>query len=224
MAATLGQRIQDLIGFDYTADAGNMLTEDEALETACAEVIDALPDSLLLRYAVTPLSLTSGSPTVSTDGLKVLRVIRKAGSSEVYRVCQEVDIEAFEEMKDTDSIYAPTSFSPIYTFDPASGTPTLKILPEITGTHEASVYYITYPVGADIDSGTGIDGLPNEVEHAIALKAAIYILQTKISDAVQDEEDEEELAMLSAQAQSLVGMYTSEIARLANIEGEEAKQ
>ena len=46
MAATMAQRIQDLIGFDYADNSIN--TEDEALETACAEVIDALPPSLLL--------------------------------------------------------------------------------------------------------------------------------------------------------------------------------
>ena len=224
MAATLAQRVKDLIGFDYTADAGDMMTEDEALETACAEVIDTLPDSYLLKYAVAPTSLTSGSPTVSTEGKRILRVIKKTSESAIYRVCQEVDISAFEEMKDTFSIYAPTNFSPVFTFDPTSGSTLLKILPELTGSHVASVYYISYPTGADIDAGASIDGLPNEVDHAIALKASLYILQTKISDAVQDEEDEEELSMLQVQAQSLAGMYAAELRRLAGIEGEEAQQ
>jgi hypothetical protein len=229
MAATLAHRIKDLIGFDYTADEANMLTEDEALETACAEIIDTLPDSLLLKYAVAPTAIDSTDPDTdfASEGKRIIRVIRKDSNS-IYRVCQEVDVDAFEEMKDTNSIYHPTRHSPIYTLDPVSGTTYLKILPTITGAadaaNSASVYYITYPTGASIDSGESIAGLPNEVDHAIALKASLYILQTLISDAVQDEEDEEELSMLQVQAQSLAGMYSAEMARLANIEGEEAQQ
>ena len=94
MAATLAQRIQDLIGFDYSSNSIN--SEDEALETACAEVIDLLPDSLLLKYAVAPTPITSSGPdaTFASEGKKVIRVIRKDGSS-INRVCEEVDIDDF---------------------------------------------------------------------------------------------------------------------------------
>jgi hypothetical protein len=218
MAATLAQRIQDLVGFDYASNSIN--SENEALETACAEVIDLLPDSLLLKYAVAPTAITSSSPdaTFASEGKKVIRVIRKDGSS-INRVCEEVDIDAFEEMKDTNSIYFPTAHSPIYTLDPDSGTTYLKIRPIPAGSGDrADVYFITYPVGAAIDSGNTIDGLPNEAEHAVALKASIYILQTIISDTVQDEEDDEMLAMLNNQLQSLAAMYQAELQRLVGIE------
>ena len=56
MAAKLSERIQDLVGFDYTSNSIN--TENEALEAACAEVIDTLPEELLLKYAVAPTDLT----------------------------------------------------------------------------------------------------------------------------------------------------------------------
>jgi|10_taG_2_1085330.scaffolds.fasta_scaffold27418_4 hypothetical protein len=216
MAATLAQRIQDLIGFDYSSNSIN--SEDEALETACAEVIDLLPDSLLLKYAVAPTPITSSGPdaTFASEGKKVIRVIRKDGSS-INRVCEEVDIDAFEDMKDTKSIYFPTAYSPIYTIDPGVGTPYLKIRPLINGGLTASVYYITYPKGK-ISGKDEIEGLPNEVEHAIALKASIYILQTMISDTVQDEEDDEILNMLNNQLQSLAAMYQAEIQRLVGIE------
>ena len=141
-------RVQDLIGFDYTADVADILTEGEALETACAEVIDALPDSYLLKHATKPVSLHSGNEDTGfpTSGRKVIRVIRKDASS-IKRVCQEVDIDAFEEMKDTDSIYNPTRHSPIYTFDATSGTTYLKVLPQLTGgagsINSADVFSIT---------------------------------------------------------------------------------
>ena len=218
MAATLAQRIQDLIGFDYADNSIN--TEDEALETACAEVIDALPPSLLLQYAVAPTSITASSPdsTFNAEGKKVIRVIRKDAQG-IYRVCEEVDIDAFEEMRDTNSIYAPTGHSPVFTLDPLTGTTYLKILPTISGTVTANVYYITYPIGSAIDDGATIAGLPNEVEHVIALKACIYIMQTKISDAIQDDEDDELLNMLSAQLQSLNGMFQAEMQRLTGQQG-----
>ena len=216
MAATLAQRVQDLIGFDYASNSIN--SESEALETACAEVIDLLPDSLLLKYAVPPTSISASSPdsTFESEGKKVIRVIRKDNTG-IFRVCEEVDVDAFEDMKDTESVYFPTGYSPVYTIDPQTGTSYLKIRPTINDTLTAKVYYITYPLDkiGDLDS---VDGLPNEAEHAIALKASIYILQTMISDTVQDEEDDEILSMLNNQLQSLAAMYQSEIQRLTGIE------
>ena len=221
MAATLAQRIQDLVGFDYASNSIN--TEDEALETACAEVIDMLPDSLLLKYAVAPTTIDSTGPDTdfASEGKKVLRVIRADGGG-VFRVCEEVSIDAFEDMKDANSLYTPTAHSPIFTLDPQSGTTYLKILPAITGGITAKVYNITYPIGASIDSGETIAGLPNEVEHAIALKASLYILQAIISDTVQDEEDDEMLAMLNNQLQSLTAMYGAEMQRLSGEKGEQS--
>jgi hypothetical protein len=227
--ARLVHRIKDLIGFDYTTDADDMLTENQALETACAEVIDALPESYLLKYAIKPTSLHSGNADTGfpSSGKRVIRVIRK-DSGNINRVCQEVDIDAFEDMKDTDSIYHPTRFSPIYTLDSTSGTTYLKVLPQLTGgagtINSADVFNVEYPAGSDLTSATSVNGLPNEAEHAVALKAAIYILQAKISDAVQDEEDDEMLSMLQTQLQSLMAMYTAELSRLIQIEPEEKQQ
>ena len=229
MAATLGQRIQDLVGFDYSSNTIN--TEDEAIETAAAEVLDALPISLLLKYAVAPTDLTSGSPTMSTEGKKILRVVRIEGSNDsaifIHRVCEKIDIDEYLSItQDTNSIYYPTAFSPIFTEDPESGTTVLKVFPALTGSSgdtvgTAKVWYITYPIGADEESLSATDGLPNEAEHAIALKASIYIIQTLISDAVQDDEDDEIQAMLNAQSQSLQAMYQAEMQRLTGDSGEQ---
>ena len=49
MAATFAQRIQDLVGFDYSSNSIN--TENEAIHTAYAEVVDMMPDSILIKYA-----------------------------------------------------------------------------------------------------------------------------------------------------------------------------
>ena len=224
MAATMAERIQDLIGFDYASNSIN--SEDEALETASAEVIDLAPTSLLLKYAVAPADLYTDNTTYAVEGKKILRVIRLDASG-VARVCEKVDIDTFKEITiGTDSIYLPTKHSPVWTEDPESGSPLLNVFPTPTaaGTdlaEAAKVYFITYPVGASTDSLSAIDGIPNELEHAIALRASTYILQTMISDAVQDDEDNEMQTMLNNQLQSIQGMYQAEMQRLTGEKGEQ---
>ena len=224
MPATLGQRIQDLIGFNYASNDIN--SEDEAIETAAAEVIDLLPVGLLLKYAVAPADLYTDNTTYAIEGKKILRVIR-FDSSTVARLCEKVDIDTFKEITvGSNSLYLPTKHSPVYTEDPESGTTLLNVFPTPTaaGTdlaEAAKVYYITYPIGSSTDSLSAIDGIPNELEHAIALKASMYILQTLISDAVQDDEDDEIQAMLNNQSQSLQAMYQAEMQRLTGDSGEQ---
>ena len=229
MPANLGQRIQDLVGFDYSSNTIN--TEDEALEAACAEVIDSLPDALLLKYAVAPTDLTSGSPTMDVRGKRVLRVSRIEGSNDtatfIHRPCEKLDIDEYlNNTVDENSIYLPTSHSPVYTEDPEAGTTALlRVFPAITGSsadtvNTAKVWYITYPTGA-FETNTAIDGIPNEAEHAIALKAAAHIVDTMISDKIQDDEDEEMLRMLQAQKQNLEATYQVEMGRLSGDKGEQ---
>ena len=228
MAATMAQRIQDLVGFDYTSNSIN--TENEALEAACAEVIDTLPEELLLKYAVAPTDLTSGSPTMDIRGKRILRVSRIEGSNDnsifIHRPCEKLTIDEYlYNTQDENSIYLPTSHSPVYTEDPESGTATLKIFPALTGSsadtvNTAKVWYITYPYG-DFDQNTALDGLPNEVEHAVALKASSHIIDTMISDKIQDDEDEEMLRMLQAQKQNLDATYQIEMGRLSGEKGEQ---
>tara|TARA_R100000664_G_C2731929_1_gene122252 strand:+ start:281 stop:970 length:690 start_codon:yes stop_codon:yes gene_type:complete len=221
MAVNLGQRIKDLVGFDF--ESNTMNTENEGIKTACAEVIDRLPSDYLLKYAVSPTTITTTNPdsTFDATGKRILRVLRADNSVaiySVYRICEYVDIDTFKELDDSDSIYAPTNHSPVYTIDSINSDYNyLKVLPTISsGTENALVYYIEYPSNIAMYTLESIDGLPHEVEHAIALKASIYILQVLISDTVQDEEDDEMLQMQQAQMQSLTSMYDIEMQRLTN--------
>ena len=225
--ATLAQRIQDLVGFDYSDNSIN--TEDEAIQTAFAEVIDLLPDSLLLKYAVAPKDLITGNDNMEIEGKKILRVIRFEGSPIVARVCEKVDIDTFKEITvDANSIYLPTNHSPVWTEDPATGVTKLEVFPRVTGTADAAesakVYFISY-LGdvADEDGTSNFNsfGIPHEADHAIALKASTYILQTMMSDTIQDDEDDEMLKMQQAQLASLEKMYQLEMQRLTGEKGEQ---
>ena len=217
--ATLGARIKDLIGFDYASN--DITTEDEALENACAEVIDSLPTEVLLRNAEAPSDLHTGGDTVFlSSGKKVLRVIRYDGA--IARSCSEIEFEDFLDWtNDTESLYFPTKFSPVYAIDPTDGTLKLKVFPTLTGASAgvdgtARVYAIPYPTGADLDTMADgkVSGVPKEAEHAIALKASMHILDTMISDKIQDDEDQEMMQMLQGQKQNLDQTYGIEMARL----------
>ena len=207
MPVSLKQRIQDLVGFDFTSNGIN--SEFEAIHQGFAEVIDEVDSSFLLKWCVAPIVLdTSPSPdgVFDAEGKKVLRVIRK-DSNGGYRDCTETDINSFlEESDDLDSLYYPTKFNPIYTIDHTNGTNGyLKIRPNPTDTEPAKIFYIPYL--AENDPGDASDwesvGIPNELEHAVALKASLYILLTMMSDKIQDDEDTEMLQMLQAQRQNL---------------------
>jgi hypothetical protein len=215
--ATLADRIQDLIGFDFNSNTTN--AEKETIESAYAEVIDLMPEEILLKHAEAPIDLTSGSPTLEVEGKKVIRVIRYDADS-VTRICEKSEIDDFKEAtaaNNASSIYRPTKFTPMYTFDPESGTTLLKVFPDITGgsgdaAETAKVYYVSYLDG-QYAFETSLPGLPKEVENAVAIKAATYLLSSYISDAIQEDEDAEMLQMLQAQMQVLQGMYQAEIGR-----------
>jgi hypothetical protein len=219
----LGDRIQDLIGTNFSANSWS--TENEAIRQACIEVIDSLSSSYLLKYSdVEAISTSSPDSTVTSTGKRVLRVLRADSgtvSEQTLRICEEVDEDVFEEMLDEDSIYAPTQHSPIYTRAGYIGE-YVKVRPLISeGLEYARVYTITYPTDENMYLLTSITGLPNEVEHLIALKSSILILHLMISDTIQDDEDEEELALLNTQLQLLTAMYQTELQRiLKNPEGE----
>ena len=222
MAATMAQRIQDLIGFDYSSNSIN--TENEALEVAFAEVIDSLSEEVLLKYAGAPVVFKGGTPSMNINVKKILRVLRY-DATPIARICEKLDIDEYLSMiVDTNSVYYPTKYSPVYTENPTSGTPKLEVFPAITGSADAAesakVYFVSYLTG-DIDGNSEFTGIPNEVEHAVALRASLIIMQTMISDTIQDDEDDEMLAMLTSQMGSLQQMYQVEMVRLSGEKGEQ---
>tara|TARA_R110000824_G_scaffold95302_5_gene229264 strand:- start:4783 stop:5709 length:927 start_codon:yes stop_codon:yes gene_type:complete len=60
---------------------------------------------------------------------------------------------------------------------------------------------------------TSIPGFPQELEQAVIFRAGLNIIQSYLSNAVQDDEDLEMQNMLTAQSQSLSVAYQQEIGR-----------
>ena len=204
-------RIEELIGSDYSTIASNSYID--LFNAAIAEVADMLPSELLLKYAVDPINLNNSTPTwTSVEGKKVLLVTRLDASGGFNRECRPVSIQDFEKAKDSNSIYLATKYSPVYTYATDAGSTALTLYPTPTATETAKVYYFGYP-STDKTAAVSIDGFPNEVEQAVVLKACINILQTYISEFVQEDEDSELQQMITAQMQTLTAQFQSEMAR-----------
>ena len=218
MAATIGNRITDLIGSDYSSIPAN--SKADLINAAINEIADMLPAELLLKYAVNPADLDESTPTWTTvEGKKVLLVTRLDDSSpRLARECRAVSIQDFEKAKDSASIYYATKHTPVYAYATDGGTTALTILPEPIANEDVKVYYFAY-LTSDQAGSTAITGFTAEAHQAVVLKASINILQSYISDFVQDEEDQEMQAMINGQIQSLGALYTVEINRFREPDG-----
>ena len=138
-------------------------------------------------------------------------------SPRLAQECKPVSIQDFEKSRDANSIYLATKHTPVYAYITDAGTTALTILPEPIAHEDVKVYYFAYS-GSDITGNSSIGGLPSEIFQAVVLKACINILQTYISDFVQDEEDSEMQNMLLGQTQTLKEQFQGEMARFTDKE------
>ena len=208
-------RITELIGSEYSTIASNSYID--LFNAAISEVADMVRPDLLVKYAVDPQEITDGNGWNDVEGKKILGVHRKDAAGGYYRECKHATIEDFERAKDSTSLYYATKYSPVFTYTTDGGTTVLDIVPDPTSDESVNIYYFAYPT-TDKTGATSIEGLPNELEQAVVLKACINILQAYISDFVQDEEDQEMLNMLNGQIQQLQAQFGGEMSRFTDQE------
>lgn len=213
---TIAQRITDLIGSDYSTNA---TYSGDLINAAINSVADLMSEDLLLKYSADPYNMTSSSGQAVED-VKLLKVTRiDANTNGIERECKFVDTVEFSEAGDSTSIYYATVYSPVYTLDNDTAATTLKILPAPSNDQAAKIWYFLYV--ADTANTEGVTQstlntsyfLPSTAIHAVVLKSCINILQSYISNQVQDEEDIELMQMIQAQLQGLQQDYTTEIQR-----------
>ena len=220
---TMSGRITDIIG-DYTDDAAY---EEDLINAAFNEVADMLPDNLLIKYGRTPGVLTSASEWLVEDR-KILKVTRiDADSSGVERDCKLLDRAQFASAKDANSLHYATALSPVYEFDTLNaGAASLNIFPVPTTPQKGYIWYFAYATNStnltDIDSAelNTVYYMPPGIIHAIVLKSCINLLQTYISNFVQDDEDIEMQQMLTAQLAGLTKDFQTEMQRFTGKQAE----
>ena len=200
-------RIQDLVGDDVT-------TVDGYKDLICSSfnaIADMIPnDSELWRHS----ELDESGSLEDSSGFKVIIVTRYDSTDSIERVAKEVPLDYLKRGEDPTSIYynAGNYKNPIFSFTPDGtfvGKPT-------GGTFK--IYYFEYLTGAGPDVTLVTDfadiRFPEEAAFLAILKSASNLIQPLISNAVQDEEDQELLALLTGQSNSIDRLITSETTRL----------
>ena len=106
--------------------------------------------------------------------------------------------------------------NPIYSFD-ATGALVVQPVP-LDATALAHVHFFKYLVDYDLTDSGEIDGsnfnFPEQALSLGILAASYSLLQAKVSQAVQDDEDGELLSLLQAQSASLERAIQGEAQRL----------
>ena len=223
-ASSIVTLAKNLVGDDFTTDVTNAVPE--ILEVAIRDTIDIVPENLLIKYSALSHSIddTNGftssiSANSSTQSTKNIRVLR--GQRDGFD-CKEIPYSYKRQSADGDSMFVATKFSPVWYIDNEATDPDVQILPEPSGTESARVDFIKYPHGnlasdyEDDPYTTVLNkiGLPLEAINLLLYKYATNILDCRISNAIQEDEDGEMLQMLSAQRQAFADILKFEISKL----------
>jgi len=145
---------------------------------------------------------------------KIILVVRPDGAG-VTRVCKEVPYDYLKKGEDTTSIYYNDRNykNPIYSFDEVG-----KIVVRPDG--DAKIFFFAYLTDEDItgfkdkDDFPAVSEFPNDAIQLAVLKASSNLLYAKVSQAVQEEEDSELLALLQGQMSMLDKAMKEEAERL----------
>ena len=203
---TLSQQIESIIGSWVPSEY------PELYKDAFNVIADMIPSDSELWANANVISTASVGDVTNTgeSNYKILRIVRNNKSA------KQVSYDEYLQGLDTNSIYynAENHLHPIHTRTPSG---TISITP--TG-GTVAIYYWQYTNTTDFDTITSdlltstLNGFPDEARLLAVVKAGINILYTKISDAIQEEEDTELMQMLQTQMQTLQQWFQGELARL----------
>ena len=204
--STTIERIQDFVGDEVTDIEGYK----DLIVAGFNYVADLIPNTSEL-WMGTNFRETSSVSFADASDYKIIQVTSTDANS-IKRICKEVPIEYMRRGEDTSSIYynAGNYKNPIYSFDPEG---TIIIKPEPSS---FEIFYYTYITDTDITSLKDYSsvGFPHQAVFLAILKACSNLLQAKISQAVQEEEDNELLALLNGQMATVDKLTQEELQRL----------
>jgi len=207
MASSIITRIKDLVGDEVTTIEGYK----DLINSGFNHAADLIPsESELWRSAL--IQASTDLSTIKASDSKVILVTRE-DSGGTDRVAKEVSLDYLKRGQgDPTSIYYNEGNykNPIYSFE-ANGDMVVKP----TGSTIA-IYRYPYLIDTDITDFTSGDDFdfPQQALNLGILKACSYLLQAKISEAVQEEEDNELFALTQGQIATIDKMIQEELQRL----------
>ena len=206
MASSIITRIKDLVGDEVTSIEGYK----DLINSGFNHAADLIPsDSELWRSALIKASTVE---TTDVANSKIILVTREDNGGN-DRVAKEVSLDMLKRGEgDATSIYynAGNYKNPIYSFEP-NGTMVVR-----PSGGNIAIYRYVYLTNTDITektSGNDFD-FPQQALNLGILKACSYLLQAKVSEAVQEEEDNELFALTQGQIATIDKMIQEELQRL----------
>jgi hypothetical protein len=207
-------RIKDLAGDEVTSIEGYK----DIINTGFNFIADMIPpNSELWRSSAAKVMSTFLSEFPIVADVRVIMVTR-TDDNNVKRVCREVPFDYLQRGQDSTSIYfnGKDYRNPVYSFD-EDGKLVIKPIPLDTATL-AHVHYFPYLKDYDLTDSGELDGsnffFPKQAIYLGVLKASANLLQAKISQAVQEDEDSELLGLLQGQIASIDKSMQEELQRL----------
>jgi len=241
---TIVDLLKDLVGDDFKTSVPQ--ADPHFIEAGIRDVMDICPDELIWknigsnspdttigygRINASPgqMRITLADRT-DEDG-RIVRVIRKDADN-VDRDCREIKFDEVEDAKDENSLKFATKHNPVYFIDHYNGQTTLFALPESPETtagpnaNPMAVYLAQYPYHSvdsyETESGTWVDvmtkhALPRNAIQCVLYKIGLYILDAKLSVAIQDDEDAEIVQLLNAQKAAFQDIWKIEVQKLTKV-------
>jgi len=228
--------LKDVVG-SYT-DSGSYSTVTETytddtlnaiFSAAINDVTSVIPDDLLLKEC-TPTDLgADGAITTTAVDKRVLQVTRRDANSKQI-VCEEINHREAAFVDNTGSYsnrtHANNKVFPVYWIDLADHH--IHVRPALTGNNNAAdsgeAYLLTQHVNTDLSTQVeAIGGVPTFANMAIIYKTAMGIIQLRLADAVEEDEDGEMQNLLNSQLNSLKEAFENEISSISGIGRERMK-
>ena len=210
---TLQNRIEDLIGPISThANIDDSALKD-FLESSAKEIIDILPNQMLIPYSETANFTADKSDAILNSRLLLVTRVDPDGISTGVAA----DVEAIQKplnlkskVLDSKSIHYATKISPVFII---GNDGDITIYP--TTTDNGTIYYYPYPA-IDIAQtyiGSAVKKFPETAHYAVILNSAIKCMQSIINDLIHTEEDVDLVQAVQVELASLQNLYQKEIQR-----------
>ena len=212
--ATFHVQVEGITGL--AIDGSSTPTEDELSQFLKDGVLDVTNRWLAIRPEdsedfVVESTESSSQGGLSTDGGKLLFVMRESGTNDDWRPCRKIPIGLKDRVTDKDSLHYASNYNPAYMLSQYGA---VLVFPAPTdSSNQYRIYYVNKtPVdnssGAALAHGaSNIRYFPDDKVYLVVLYAAIKCIDHKLSAYVIDDDDTELAEGLKATLESLTYKY-----------------
>ena len=154
---------------------------------------------------------SSSQGGLSTDGGKILHVMRESGTNDDWRDCRKIPIGLKDRVTDTTSLHYASAYNPAYILSQYGA---VLVFPAPSGSSgQYRIYYVNKTPVDNVDGSALAHGdstiryFPDDKVYLVVIYAGIKALEAKLSSYTIDEEDSELVVSLQSILQQLRADY-----------------